>query len=46
MDALIEFAEHSRLDLKDIEPEQDTQPDRSVVGMDKIWYNCTDDYLD
>jgi len=46
MDALIEIVDYARLDMKDFEPESEAQPDRSVVGMEKVWYNCEDDYLD
>jgi hypothetical protein len=46
MDALIEFVDYARADAADREAEREGKPDRSVVGMDKVWYNCTDDYLD
>lgn len=46
MDAMVEQLEVETLELADSKKRRKEQPDRSVVGMDKVWYNCTDDYLD
>jgi hypothetical protein len=46
MDALIEQVEFTTLDMSNADVASNLLEDRSVVGMDKVWYNCTDDYLD
>lgn len=46
MDALNEQIEFATLDMTNADVVRDLEADRSVVGMDKVWYNCTDDYLD
>lgn len=46
MDAAVEQVEFETLEMAETKRRREANPDRSVVGMDKVWYNCTDDYLD
>jgi len=46
MDAAVELAEFETVEAAELRKRRDLQVDRSVVGMEKVWYNCEDDYLD
>lgn len=46
MDAINEQVEFATLDMTNADVIVDREADRSVVGMDKVWYNSTDDFLD
>jgi hypothetical protein len=46
MDAAVELAEFEAREAAELNKRRKVQADRSAVGMDKVWYNCEDDYLD
>jgi len=46
MDAVLEHISRTYLDVVEPEPVDAVDNDRSVIGMDKVFYNSEGDYLD
>jgi len=46
MDAVLEHISRTYLDVVEPEPVDAVDNDRSVIGMDKVFYNSESDYLD